>query len=146
MSQWKWNKIVVGIDGSKESIEALTWACEEAQQDRVPIVAVCVWTLPPSPVSPSFGGFNWGDGAQLDDATRSMLQHVVEQAELDFPTVDIGQYVIAGNAAQELIKLSEAADLMVVGARGHGGFSGMLVGSVSQHVLAHSGCTVAVVR
>jgi len=83
---------------------------------------------------------------ELGDATRSQLQQAVEDAEAEFPTVDIGLYVVAGNAAQELITLSETADEVVVGAKGHGGFTGMLIGSVSQHVLAHSACTVVVVR
>jgi nucleotide-binding universal stress UspA family protein len=60
--------------------------------------------------------------------------------------VQIQRRVTAGNAAQELIDLSEEAGLVVVGAKGHGGFVGMLLGSVSQHVLAHSRCTVVVVR
>lgn len=51
-----------------------------------------------------------------------------------------------GNAAKLLIDLSDDADLLMVGARGHGGFAGMLLGSVSQHVAAHTKCTVVVVR
>lgn len=146
MAQWNWNKIVVGVDGSKDSLRALTWACEEAKLAGVPLVAVSVWTAPPVPTSPPFGSFPWGVSVEMGDATRSMLRHVVEDADAEFPTVDIGQYVVAGNAAHELIKLSETADEVVVGAKGHGGFTGMLIGSVSQHVLAHSACTVVVVR
>ena len=56
------------------------------------------------------------------------------------------QRVVSGNAGEELVKLTEHADMCVVGARGHGGLVGMLVGSVSQHVLAHSLCSVVVVR
>lgn len=146
MAQWKWNKIVVGVDGSKDSLRALTWACEEAKRAGVRLVAVSVWTVPPTPTSPPFGSFPWGVSVEIGDATRSMLQLAVDDAEAEFPTVDIGLYVVAGNAAHELIKLSETADEVVVGAKGHGGFTGMLIGSVSQHVLAHSGCTVVVVR
>ena len=46
MEEWKYNKIVVGVDGSKESRQALAWACSEAQRSGVPVIAVSVWTLP----------------------------------------------------------------------------------------------------
>jgi nucleotide-binding universal stress UspA family protein len=62
------------------------------------------------------------------------------------PPVLVQPRVKEGNAAKLLIDLSEDADLLVVGSRGHGGFAGMLLGSVSQHVAAHARCTVAVVR
>lgn len=146
MEEWKYNKIVVGVDGSKESRQALAWACSEAQRSAVPVIAVSVWTLPPTPATPPFGGFPWGGTVDLADATRSMLSDIVGEAEAEFPTVDIAQRVVAGNAAHELIAMSESADLVVVGAKGHGGFAGMLIGSVSQHVLSHSACTVVVVR
>ena len=146
MSQWTRNKIVVGVDGSTESRAALAWACEEAERAGVAVTAVSVWTLAPSPSVPPFGGFPWGTSTEMGDATRAMLADIVAEAEAEFPHVDIGQHVVAGNAAHELIKLSGRADLVVVGARGHGGFSGMLMGSVSQHVLAHSACSVVVIR
>jgi nucleotide-binding universal stress UspA family protein len=146
MSQWKWNTIVVGVDGSKESRAALAWACEEAERAGVAVTAVSVWSLPPAPPVPPFGGLPWGSSTDWGDVTRAMLADVVTEAKAEFGGVDIGQHAVAGNAAHELIKLSESADLVVVGARGHGGFTGMLIGSVSQHVLAHSTCTVVVVR
>ncbi|HEY5978513.1 MAG TPA: universal stress protein [Microlunatus sp.] len=146
MSQWTRNKIVVGVDGSTESRAALAWACEEAERAGVAVTAVSVWTLVPSPSVPPFGGFPWGTSTEIPDATRSMLSDVVAETQAEFPNVDIGHHVVAGNAAQELIKLSGGADLVVVGARGHGGFRGMLIGSVSQHVLAHSACSVVVIR
>lgn len=146
MSQWKQNKIVVGVDGSTESRAALAWACEEAERAGVAVTAVSVWTVAPPPSVPPFGGFPWGTSTELPDAVRSMLADVVAETQAEFPNVDIGQHVVAGNAAQELIRLSKDADLVVVGARGHGGFSGMLIGSVSQHVLAHSACSVVVIR
>lgn len=145
MSTWRWHTIVVGVDGSKESRQALTWACEQAPPG-VLVTAVSAWSVPPAPTSPPFGGFPWGASVEAGAATRAMLAEVVAELQPDFPEVEIGQYVIAGNAAHELIKLSEKADLVVVGAKGHGGFAGMLLGSVSQHVLTHSVCTVVVVR
>ena len=145
MSQQSWNKIVVGVDGSEESREALTWACEHARPG-VLVTAVSIWSMPPAPDSPPFGGFPWQATTQVGDATRALLSGVVSEAQATFPEVEIAEYVIAGNAATELIRLSANADLVVVGAKGHGGFTGMLIGSVSQHVLAHSVCTVVVVR
>lgn len=145
MSQWKWNKIVVGVDGSKESRKALAWACDHAGPG-VLVVAVSVWSVPTDATDPPFGGFPWGATREMGDATRSMLNGVVGETQVEYPGVDIAEYVIAGNAAHEMIKLSETADMVVVGAKGHGGFTGMLIGSVSQHVLAHSACTVIVVR
>lgn len=145
MTHWKWNRIVVGVDGSKESRQALAWACDHAGPGVV-VLAVSVWSVPPAPSVPPFGGFPWGATSEMGDATRSMLSEVVSEMQADYPEVDIAQTVVAGNAAHEMIKLSESADLVVVGAKGHGGFTGMLIGSVSQHVLAHSLCTVVVVR
>ena len=62
------------------------------------------------------------------------------------PSVRIEQEVLEGHPAQLLVTAAEGADLVVVGSRGHGGFVGMLLGSVSQHVAAHAPCPVLVVR
>jgi nucleotide-binding universal stress UspA family protein len=146
MSQWKWNKIVVGVDGSKESRLALVWACQESQRAGVPITVMSAWSVPTMPSVPPYGGFPWEGTPDIGAATRSMVTEMTSEVLADFPDLEVSQHVVSGNAAHELIKLSETADLVVVGARGHGGFAGMLIGSVSQHVLAHSACTVVVVR
>lgn len=144
----RWNLIAVGVDGSAESRKALQWACAEAQAHEAEVLAVSTWTPPPVPIDPPFGSFPWGAGTATDSVTEvgKMLTQIVEEVGAAFPGLTIRQHVEAGNAASELIQLSDQADLIVVGARGHGGFTGMLLGSVSQHVLAHSRCTVAVVR
>jgi nucleotide-binding universal stress UspA family protein len=140
--------IVAGVDGSKESRKALVWACEQAQRCDLPVTVISTWTEPTLPIDPPFGSFPSGAGTGIDRVgdTRTMLGKIVDEISVDYPKVEIRQHVQAGNAAQELIKRSEHADLVVVGSKGHGGFAGMLVGSVSQHVLAHSACTVVVVR
>lgn len=138
------NLIVVGVDGSKDSRQALQWALEEARAHQRPLLAVSTWTTPPVPTDPPFGSFPWGASVDAGPATRTMLEAVVDEVAADYPDVPIERRVTAGNAAQELIDLSEGAGLVVVGAKGHGGFVGMLLGSVSQHVLAHSRCTVVV--
>lgn len=140
------NLIVVGVDGSKYSRQALQWAIEEAATHSQRVLAVSSWTVPPLPSATPFAGFPWGNDVDLGPATAEMLEAMVEEVAEQFPDVDVDRRVVAGNAAQELIELSGQAALVVVGARGHGGFVGMLIGSVSQHVLAHSHCTVVVVR
>lgn len=138
--------IVVGVDGSKHSRKALEWALDLAQTQHRPVLAVSTWSNPPAATDPPFASFPWGNSVDLGPATRDMLNAIVEEVGDGYRDVEVRCRAVAGNAAQELIRLSEEAGLVVVGARGHGGFVGMLIGSVSQHVLAHSRCTVVVVR
>jgi len=140
------NLIVVGVDGSKESRQALQWACEEAKAHHQEILAVSAWTPPPLPVDPAYGSFPWGTPTEPPREMVAMINEAIDEVVADYPEVPVRRRVVSGNAALELIELSDDADLVVVGAKGHGGFTGMLIGSVSQHVLAHSRCTVAVVR
>jgi nucleotide-binding universal stress UspA family protein len=75
-----------------------------------------------------------------------MLEQLVADLETRTPAVELQTSVEQGNAAKVLIERSKGADLMVVGSRGRDGFAGMLLGSVSQHVVAHAHCPVTVVR
>ena len=144
MAQWK--RIVVGVDGSDDSRRALRWAGEAAAEQGADLVAVSVWTPPPPMIDPPFGSFPWG--ADLDpgaNATAMLDQAVDEVFPTDRPS-SLRTQVSEGNAAKMLIDLSRDADLLVVGSRGHGGFTGLLLGSVSQHVAAHAACSVLIVR
>lgn len=138
--------IVVGVDGSTYSRVALKWALAEARSHQQRILAVSTWTKPPVPSDPAYGSFPWGSSVDAGPATEQMLETVVKEVAADHPEVEVDRRTTAGNAVQELIMLSEDAAMVVVGAKGHGGFTGMLLGSVSQHVLAHSRCTVVAVR
>ena len=75
-----------------------------------------------------------------------MLEKFVAELDARTPAVDVRTQVEKGNPAEVLIARSKEADLMVVGSRGHGGFKGMLLGSVSQHLVAHADCPVVVIR
>jgi nucleotide-binding universal stress UspA family protein len=75
-----------------------------------------------------------------------VLDGLVAELEKRTPEVDVRTAIEEGNPAKVLIERSKGADLMVVGSRGHGGFAGMLLGSVSQHLVAHAECPVVVVR
>lgn len=138
--------IVVGVDESSYSREALRWALAEARSHQLRVLAVSTWRKPPVPTNPTYGSFPWSAVVDAGPATPKMLEQVVKEVAADYPEVEVEPRAVVGNASEVLIALSEQAAMVVVGAKGHGGFAGMLLGSVSQHVLSHSRCTVVVVR
>jgi nucleotide-binding universal stress UspA family protein len=141
----KWKTIVVGVDGSPGSRKALTWAAEEAADHLADLVALTAWerTLLPPLGNPSVPKGDVPDPNQR--ATQDLLAVIKEELGVD-PPVPVQPRVKQGNAAQVLIEESAEADLLVVGTRGHGGFAGLVLGSVSQHVAAYAKCPVTVVR
>lgn len=143
MSRWK--TIVVGVDGSPSSRVALTWAATEAADHGADLVVLNVWehTVPPPDGSPSVSERSVPDSGErtVDD----LLQVITEELGQDPPTL-VQPRLVQGNAAKVLIEESSGADLLVVGTRGHGGFRGLVLGSVSQHVAAYAKCPVTVVR
>ena len=143
MSDWK--TIVVGVDGSPGSRKALTWAAAEAADHRAELVVVNVWehTLLPPAGSVSVSERYVPDPSQ---ATAEELGGVIKEELGEEPRVLVQPRVKQGSPAKVLIEESGGADLLVVGTRGHGGFAGLVLGSVSQHVAAYAQCPVAVVR
>jgi nucleotide-binding universal stress UspA family protein len=142
----EWSRVVVGIDGSDSSKSALRWAAEEAKVHGVELTVASVWAPLPAAVAPYD---STGFGASSLDPERlaaAILDDTVEEVLGEYSGLVLRREVRGGNTAKALIDLSAGADVLVVGSRGHGGFVGMLLGSVSQHVAAHAGCTVVVVR
>ena len=143
MSEWR--TIVVGVDGSAGSRRALTWAAAEAAEHRADLVVVNVWEhtlLPPA------GSVSVSERYVPDPSQRTaddLLQVIKEELGED-PPVLVRPLVRQGTVAKALIEESSEADLLVVGKRGHGGFAGLVLGSVSQHVAAYAKCSVTVVR
>jgi nucleotide-binding universal stress UspA family protein len=140
-------QIVVGVDGSKASRAALSWAYDEATHHSASLTVISTWHPPAMPMSPPYGSIPpEGYVSQPKRDALDLLQKLVADLEERNPPVDVRTAIEEGNPAEVLIEHSKEADLMVVGSRGHGGFSGMLLGSVSQHLVAHAECPVVVVR
>jgi nucleotide-binding universal stress UspA family protein len=138
--------IVVGIDGSKGSSEALRWAIAEAHLRSVPVRAVHAWTYS-RPLVPSFVGYPYSGesfGTAIDD--RWQAEQRLERAAREAGDHEVERVLVEGSAAQVLIGAVGEADVLVVGSRGHGGFTNLLLGSVSQQCAQHAPCPVVIVR
>jgi nucleotide-binding universal stress UspA family protein len=141
----KWKTILVGVDGSAGSRTALTWAAAEAAEHGADLVALTVWERP---LLPPMGSGEVPENALPDPgrtATEELVKIIKEELGED-PPVLVQPRVKQGNPSKVLIEQSADADLLVVGPRGHGGFRGLVLGSVSQHVAAYAKCPVTVVR
>lgn len=137
--------VVVGVDGSPESELALQLAFEEAAMRGTGVEAVRAYRLVTStyvPDAPSLVE----DPAERRDAEQEALAAEVAPWAEKYPYVHITCAAIEGSARDVLTERSTSACLVVVGSRGHGGFSGLLLGSVGQHLLHHADCPVLVAR
>lgn len=131
-------RIVVGVDGSDSSLEAIRWALGQARLSDSDLELVSSWQFPSQFAEWVAEDIDWD--ARAGD--------VLEEALLAVETgdVQVTRTTRRGHPAKILIEASTRADLLVVGSRGRGGFTGMLLGSVSAHVSAHAPCPVVVVR
>lgn len=132
--------VVVGVDGGPDSLRALKWAAEYAPSVGAPLLALTVFE--PARMAGPYAMANWEDPAELEKSARSMLTDAVQHALGDSAEVELR--VQSGQPAEALIAASDDAKVVVVGSRGRGGFTGLLLGSVSQQVIAHSRCPVVV--
>jgi nucleotide-binding universal stress UspA family protein len=138
------HRIVAGVDGSASSLAALRWAIRQAELTGTSVDAVIAWQ------PPAATGLGWGAAmaGQMDyvELAQQVLAQAITQATDTASPVKVRSVVGEGNAAQVLLDASDGADLLVVGCRGHGGFAGALLGSVSQHCTHHAHCPVVVIR
>lgn len=137
--------ILVGHDGSACAQEALVWAGGLAARARLPLHVLRTWSITTAPKPAS-----WQPGfvpplLDYEQAVRDELTGHVAAAALD-PGVQVTCHVVHRPPAHGLIEAAGGADLVVVGARGRGGFAGLLLGSVSDQVVHHAPCPVTVVR
>jgi nucleotide-binding universal stress UspA family protein len=132
------SRIVVGVDGSEHSYRALAWAAQEAKLRGATLHLIHSWQFPP-PMPDGVGGALHVD---FDGIAKEIIDEA--KATLDHDLL-VDTEVANESAAHALIRASEGADMVVVGARGLGGFRGLLLGSVSQQVAHHARCPIVIV-
>jgi nucleotide-binding universal stress UspA family protein len=136
--------IVVGVDGSPASKNALRWALAHARRTGSSVEAIMVWQD-----SPVFAGYGWipiataGDdlAAAADAVLWRTLAEVLGEAR---HTLAVRARVVHGYPVETLLAASRTAQILVVGSRGHGTVAGILTGSVSRHCIRHAACPVLV--
>ncbi len=136
--------VVVGIDGSELSEEALRFAAKEAHRRGVGLQIVTCWSypmLPWGPYQPPLSGQNFE--AEAREVAEAEVEKVLGR---DRDGLDLQIAVLEGAASLRLLEYDQAADLIVIGSRGRGGFAGLLLGSVSQHLAEHARCPVVIIR
>jgi len=135
------DRIVVGVDGSESSMAALRWAMRRATLDAARVEAVTAWEYPAwSGFPPPVARFD------LEENARRSLAEAIASAAGEIPGCDVVARVVEGSAARVLIDAAKGAGMLVVGNRGHGGFTEALLGSVSQRCTHHAQCPVVVIR
>jgi nucleotide-binding universal stress UspA family protein len=137
--------VVVGVDGSKLSAQAIEFAFDQAEAIGAKVVAVHAWTTPYLTYADGESMLQF-DEDEVRESARLLVAESVAGALADHPDVECETRLISGHAARAILLAAKSAELIVVGSRGRGGFSGLLLGSVSQNVLHHAHCAVAIVR
>ena len=137
--------VVVGVDGSPWDTPALRFAFEAAAGRGVQLVALHTWS--DVPLEPP--GTQWQQSAEWEaiaEQERRLLAERLAGWRQEFPDVEVDRVVTRDRPVRSLLQAAEKAQLLVVGSRGRGGFTGMLLGSASQALLHHCPCPLAIVR
>jgi nucleotide-binding universal stress UspA family protein len=133
-------RVVVGVDGSDDSIAALRAGAWAAALRRATLTAVTAWA------APLVYGQALAIVPDLQTAAEETLGQALEDAFHGTPIIPVESIVRAGTPAGVLVDESRGAELLVVGSRGHGGFAGLLLGSVSMACTVHAHCPVLVMH
>lgn len=136
-------RIIIGVDGSDESLDALRFGLDEARLHHDDVTVVTAFKYPalamvPRPEDPP-------TPPQVVREARGLVDRMLEKAAPD-PGVTLRTKAVEGAPAAVLLEESDGADLLVVGARGGGGFRGLALGSVSHQCAMHATCPVAIVH
>ncbi len=133
-------RIVVGVDGSPTAHDALDWAIDEARRRDAVVEIIYAWHEPFVLGYDYLGEHNTG-------AYEAEAQKIIDaaMASVDTTGVKVERNVVPGRPSEVLVEAAKGAALLVVGSRGRGGFSGLLLGSVSQQASHHSPCPVVII-
>lgn len=133
--------VVAAVDGSHGSLQALDWAADEAVRRDVPLrlVHACPWERYERDVDDE------GDPMSIRAETRTLVADALDRATRRQPAADVSAKVLPEDTVTALLGLGHEDPLLVIGSRGHGGFAGLLLGSVSLRVAARATCPVVVV-
>jgi nucleotide-binding universal stress UspA family protein len=139
--------IVVGVDGSEESKHAMRFALEEAKLRQAKLRIVHARRIPVGVIgAPLIWAPTPETEAKLREEQLEWLEGLVREVAGEAPGVEITWDVIEEEPVPALVEAARDAELLVLGSRGHGGFSGLLLGSVSQQCVHHALCAVVIVR
>jgi nucleotide-binding universal stress UspA family protein len=138
--------VVVGVDGSPASEAAIGFAFEEAAFRGGELVAVLAWTDAVFPVGPDGIQYPMIDWTPLAEQAEELLGERLAGWTEKYPEVVVRRRIERDRPAQALIDAANGAQLLVVGSRGRGGFTGLTLGSVSQAMLHHAPCPIVVAR
>lgn len=142
MSDNELRPIVVGVDGSAAGAAAFRWAAGEARRWGCSVDAVSVWHMDYGVMTNPRAAASGLDPASIEAENRSVL----EAATADAEDADVRRILIEGDAKKLLVEMSRDARMLVVGNRGRGTVSELLLGSVSAYCVHHATCPVVVVK
>jgi nucleotide-binding universal stress UspA family protein len=134
-------RIVVGIDGSYESQTALRWAKRLASVDGADIEVITAWQFP--------AGYGWTtmpNDLSLADEFKALTTKTVREVYGTAHPEGVTITTVEANPSKAILDAAKDAYMIVVGSRGHGGFTGLLIGSVSERVAERAHCPVLVVH
>jgi nucleotide-binding universal stress UspA family protein len=138
--------VVVGVDGSAESVAALAWAARYAAAAGAQVRAIMAWHYPGAVGGPPIEKAPDAVHHQTEEQEKETLSEAVSKVYGGPAPAGVEATLGYGHPAQVLVEASKEADLLVVGRRGHRAFAGMMVGSVSLHCVVSASCPVVVVR
>jgi nucleotide-binding universal stress UspA family protein len=137
--------IVVGVDGSEPSGDALEWALAEARLRDDVLRVVCAWDIQPIAYG-AMGFIPPVDPASSERAAEEAVAQLLDAHADAAEGVRVERSIVQGAAADVLVEAAKDADLLVVGSRGHGGAAGLLLGSVSMRSAHLAPCPVVILR